>query len=289
MPTKGDRDEWTGLDTTGHEWDGIRELDRPLPRWWLWVLYATIIWSVGYFVFYPGIPWFTGHNTGLLETTARIELAAELDAAEAAQAGRRSRIAVTIPEAILEDPDLLAFALAGGAAAYGDNCAPCHGSAATGGPGYPSLIDDDWIWDGSIVGIENTLRYGIRSAHPDTRDMQMPAFGRDEILSAGEIGDVAEYVLSLSGGAEDQAAVTRGEGVFDEQCAFCHGGQGEGMADLGAPRLADAIWLYGGTREDIVATVSNSRAGVMPAWEGRLDEATLKMLTVWVHSQGGGE
>lgn len=287
MPTH--KDDWTGLDTTGHEWDGIRELDRPLPRWWLWVLWATIIWSIGYFIFYPGIPWLTGHNKGLLETTARIELADELDAAEAAQAGRRSRVAMTAPEAILENPDLLAFSLAGGAAAYGDNCAPCHGGAADGGPGYPSLIDDDWIWDGSLAGIETTLRYGIRSGHPDTRMMDMPAFGRDGILGDREIGDVAEFVLSLSGAAGDQAAATRGAEIFADQCSFCHGESGEGMADLGAPRLADAIWLYGGSREDIVATITTARAGVMPAWEGRLDEATLKMLTVWVHSQGGGE
>ena len=209
-------------------------------------------------------------------------------AARAAQAGIRGRIEAASLEQIVADPDLLTFAIVGGAAAFADNCAPCHGSGGAGAKGYPNLADDDWLWGGSLDAIETTIRYGIRSSHEETRISDMPRFGADELLEPDEIDAVAEYVLSFTGRATDAAAAKRGADIFAENCAACHGDKGEGTQDLGAPRLNDAIWLYGGDKATIVETVTNARRGVMPTWVGRLDEATIKMLTVYEHSLGGG-
>ena len=289
MPTKIEKDEYSGMETTGHEWDGIRELNRPLPKWWVYVLYATIIWSIGYYILYPAIPGISGHTPGVLGWTMRTELPEVMKEARAAQAGFRDRIAAMELEEIRQDQELLNFSLAGGRTAFADNCAPCHGTGATGAKGYPSLADDDWLWGGSLEAIHETLLYGIRAGNDDTRESDMPRFGVDELLTAEQIDDTAEYVLSLSGKSEDAAAAARGEAHFVEQCVACHGESGEGMADLGSPNLRDPIWLYGGEKADVVQSIHGARAGVMPAWQGRLEETTIKMLTVYVHSLGGGQ
>ena len=180
------------------------------------------------------------------------------------------------------------FAIAGGRAAFGDNCATCHGQGGAGqSGGFPSLADDSWLWGGDLESIHQTLLYGIRFDHEDTRFSEMPAFG--EILGPEEIDAVAEYVLSLSGQAENEEAAKQGAEIFAEQCAACHGEAGEGMVELGAPRLSDQIWLYGGTKEQVVAQIRQPQHGVMPAWVDRLDPETIKMLAVYVHSLGGGE
>lgn len=290
MPTKIEKDTVTGTETTGHEWDGVKELNTPLPKWWVYVFYATIIWSIGYYFVYPAIPWLTGHTKGLIEFTARRDLAKTMEGVEAARAQWTDKLTSLSVDDIPKNPELFEVAVAGGGAAFAVNCAPCHGSGAQGGKGYPNLSDDAWLWGGTLDAIYTTVQHGIRWTQDDeTRVTEMPRFGLDDILTADQINDVAEYVLSLSDRATDPAAVERGQPVFADNCAACHGESGQGMQELGAPRLNDAIWLYGGDKATIVETVTRSRSGVMPAWAGRLDDVTIKQLAVYVHSLGGGE
>ena len=286
MPTKIEKDDVTGIETTGHEWDGIKELNAPLPKWWLYLLYATIIWSVGYYVLYPSWPWLSGYAGGLLGYSSRVELTERMSAARAAQAGFYARIDGATPAEIAADAELLNFALSGGRTMFNENCAPCHGAGGAGAKGYPSLADDEWLWGGDIEAIEATIRYGIRSDHDETRVSDMPRFGLDEILDEDEIAAVSDYVLAFTGAAD---ATEQGAEIYADNCASCHGDEGEGIADFGAPALNDAIWLFGGDRESIVTTVTEARGAMMPAWQNRLDPATIKMLTVYVHSLGGGE
>jgi cytochrome c oxidase cbb3-type subunit 3 len=277
------------VETTGHEWDGIKELNHPLPKWWLYVLYASIVWAIVYWILYPAWPLVSSYTKGTLGFSQRALVAEQLEQAKAEKAGFREKIANNELAAIKANPELLNFALAGGAAAFGDNCAPCHGRGAQGAVGYPNLRDDAWLWGGSLDAIHQTIRYGIRADHPDTRNSQMPAFGRLGMLQPPQVNDVAEHVLSLSGNAEDQAAAERGGEMFATNCAACHGAEGTGNRELGAPNLADELWLYGGDKASIVETITNSRSGMMPAWNERLDPATVKELAIYVHSLGGGE
>lgn len=286
---KPEIDEITGAETTGHEWDGLKELNKPLPRWWLWVLWACVAWSVAYWIAMPAWPTVSGYTEGLIGYSQRARVTRQVAEAKEAQSEFVEKIVASELSTIKADPELLRFSLAGGAAAFGDNCAPCHGRGAQGATGYPNLNDDNWLWGGKLEDIHQTLTVGIRSNHDDTRDNPMPAFGRDEILEPAQISDVTDYVLSLSGGKADAAAAERGKPIFAEQCAACHGEDGKGNTELGAPNLTDRIWLYGGSREAIALTIRNSRAGVMPAWEGRLSPETIKQLAVYVHSLGGGQ
>jgi cytochrome c oxidase cbb3-type subunit 3 len=283
MPTKIEKDTLTGTETTGHEWDGIKELNTPLPKWWLYVFYATVIWSAIYYVLYPTIPGIKG----LLGYSQREEVAERIAQAQARQGGNLERIAATPLEEIKANADLLNFAMTGGRAAFADNCAPCHASGGAGRPGYPILADDDWLWGGSPEAIHQTILQGVRAGSDETRQSDMPAFGADELLERDQIDAVADYVLSLS--QQAVAADTPGAEIYAEQCASCHGEAGEGGRDYGAPKLADQIWLYGGEKQDVVKQITRPRQGVMPAWAERLDDTTLKMLTVYVHALGGGE
>ena len=290
MADHKDVDQITGVETTGHSWDGIKELNNPLPRWWLWTFYACIAFALVYTILYPAWPLVNSATTGLLGWSSRGELAEETAAANAARAGQLERLASLSVEEIDADADLRTMAIAGGRAAFKVNCVQCHGSGAEGGPGYPNLNDDAWLWGGSLDAIHTTLQHGIRYAtDDDTRVSEMPAFGRDGILDREQIGDVAEYVLSFGGNADDKAAAEKGQVVFADNCAACHGETGEGMKEVGAPALNDAIWLYGGSKADIVAQVTAPRHGVMPAWSERLGETPVKELTVYVHSLGGGQ
>jgi cytochrome c oxidase cbb3-type subunit 3 len=283
MPTKIEKDTLTGTETTGHEWDGIKELNTPLPKWWLYVFYATVIWSAIYYVLYPTIPGIKG----LLGYSQREEVAERIAQAQTRQGGNLERIAATPLEEIKANADLLNFAMTGGRAAFADNCAPCHASGGAGRPGYPILADDDWLWGGSPEAIHQTILQGVRAGSDETRQSDMPAFGADELLERDQIDAVADYVLSLS--QQAVAADTPGAEIYAEQCASCHGEAGEGGRDYGAPKLADQIWLYGGEKQDVVKQITRPRQGVMPAWAERLDDTTLKMLTVYVHALGGGE
>jgi len=286
MPTKIEKDSVTGTETTGHEWDGIKELNNPLPRWWLYILWASVLFSVVYWVLYPAWPLPGGATKGVLGWTQHNELGEAMAEAKAAQAGDVAKISKTGVAAISGDEDLLNFAMAGGRAAFGDNCAPCHGAGAQGFVGYPNLNDDHWLWGGKVEDIYTTIKFGIRAKHEDSRFSEMPAFGRDGMLNEGEIRAVADHVLSLTSGAKSSG---QGAELFADNCSACHGEKGEGDITQGAPRLNDALWLYGGDRPTVMATITGSRAGVMPAWTGRLDDATIKSLAVYVHSLGGGQ
>lgn len=283
-------DEATGVETVGHEWDGIEELNNPLPRWWLWSFYATIVFAIGYMVVYPAIPMVTKASDGMWKWSSRGALATEMAAAEKGREATLAAIAATPIERLPENPQLMQAAVAGGRAAFRVNCVQCHGAGAAGSKGYPNLNDDDWLWGGDLKAIETTIVHGIRFPGDDqTRQSQMPSFGRDGILPADQIDDVATYVRSLSGKEKGGAAAQRGAGIYAANCAICHGADARGGRQFGAPNLADAIWLFGGKHEEVVASIANAHAGVMPAWGHRLDPVTIKMLAAYVHSLGGGE
>jgi len=286
MPTKIEKDAVTGRETTGHEWDGLKELNTPLPKWWLWTFYASIAFAVVWMVLYPSLPFWRGTTQWI----AREAIVGEVAEANARNAPMMARLRAATPEQIVADPQMREFALAGGRVAFANNCAACHGAGGQGGNGFPALVDDDWLWGGSLAAIHQTIAHGIRTAEDDeARTSVMPRFGADGMLTNVQIGDVAEYVLSLSGRSTDADSVTRGQAIFAENCASCHGDQGQGNREFGAPRLNDQVWLYGGGKADIIAMVRNPRLGVMPAWHARLDPAVVNMLTVFVHSLGGGE
>ncbi|MEM9121726.1 MAG: cytochrome-c oxidase, cbb3-type subunit III [Pseudomonadota bacterium] len=283
-------DEPTGVETTGHAWDGLEELNNPLPRWWLTVFYITVIWSVAYWVFMPSWPTLSGHLQGLRGHTERANVAEALDALEDSRSVFMSQLAgADTLNTIQADPALFQFARQVGASAFGNNCATCHGSGGQGAPGYPVLRDDDWLWGGTLDQIRYTLQVGIRSTNDDTLFSIMPAFGQDGILDKDDIKSVVEYVRQISGQEAETAFLERGETVFQEQCVACHGENGEGLQALGAPNLTDVIWLYGGDREALTETITYSRYGVMPHWNERLDEGTIAALAIHVHSLGGGE
>ena len=284
------RDEISGVDTTGHEWDGIRELDNPLPRWWLYVFYACIVYGVLYMVLYPSVPLGKTYFGGLQNYSQREIVANEIAAAKEAKGELLQLIEKSDLAAIRGNNDLLNFSQAGGRVAYLENCSACHGTGATGGPGYPNLADDSWLWGGDLEAIHQTITHGIRwDTNDDTRSSEMPNFGYDELLEKDEIINVAEYVLSLTGRATDDAAASAGEEVFVDNCESCHSADGSGDREQGAPALNDQIWLYGGEKDNILSQLDRAKHGQMPAWTGRLDAATIKMLTVYVHSLGGGE
>jgi cytochrome c oxidase cbb3-type subunit III len=285
-------DAATGRMTTGHSWDGIKELNTPLPRWWLWLFYACILWAVAYWVVYPAWPLVSNYTKGVLGYSSRAELAKDMEALKAARDAQAGGLAAAELAAIKADPQMLAVAMARGKAAFGDNCAACHGSGGQGASGYPSLADDDWLWGGTLDEIHATIQHGIRSkADSETRDMgAMPSFGRDGLLDAAQITNVASYVRTLSGLAPAEGAdVAAGGAIFAEQCVSCHGDKGQGDKSFGAPALSDKIWLYGGEVEAIRQTLYLGRGGVMPNWAGRLDPATTKSLAIYVHSLGGGQ
>ncbi|MCB1441816.1 MAG: cytochrome-c oxidase, cbb3-type subunit III [Methyloceanibacter sp.] len=276
-------------ETTGHSWDGIAELNNPLPKWWLYTFYATIIWAIGYWIVYPAWPTVSSYTKGYFGYSQRERVSEDLAQSQAEKAVFRDKIAAADLEAIKADPELLNFALAGGAAAFGDNCAPCHGRGAQGGAGYPNLRDDAWLWGGTLDAIHQTIQHGIRAEDDQTHMSQMPAFGKLGMLKPNQVSDAAEFVMSLSGNADDEEAAARGKEIFATNCAACHGPDGMGNQALGAPNLTDQLWLYGGDKATIVETITNSRAGMMPAWAGRLDPATVKELAIYVHSLGGGQ
>lgn len=283
-----EKDEHTGVDTTGHQWDGIRELDNPLPRWWLYVWYGTIIASVIYWILMPAWPLLNGYTKGVLKQSDRIDVAQQLDALKTQRKAGAELLAKASLEEIEKDPKMLAYANQVGASIFGDNCATCHGTGGTGAKGYPNLRDDVWLWGGKLEDIEHTIRVGVRSTHPDTRTSQMPAFGRDGLLQPNEVNDLTEYVVKLSGRPANAAAVGRAEPLFAAQCASCHGEAGKGNPEMGAPDLTDGDWLYGSKREDIHGQIWNGRGGVMPTWESRFDAVTIKALAVYIHSNAGG-
>jgi cytochrome c oxidase cbb3-type subunit III len=288
VPTKIEKDIVTGQDTTGHEWDGLKELNTPLPKWWVYVLYATIAWSAVWFVLYPSVPGITGYFPGILGYSQRAAVNEAVRAVAAQRADTMDRVKALSFAEIRKDPQLLAAANTAGRIAFANNCQPCHAAGGGGQPGYPALAAGAWIWGGSLDEIQQTITYGIRSGDKDARDSQMPRFGADGILKPDEVQQVADYVMTLYG-QQPAGDVSSGKKLFAEDCAVCHGDAGQGDREKGAPRLASRVHLYGDDRATVVAQIMSPRMGVMPAWHTRLDDATIKSLTLYVHSLGGGE
>lgn len=283
-------DQQTGTPTVGHEWDGIEELDTPMPRWWLWTLFATIVWAVGYTVLYPAWPMLNSATSGVLGWSSRGQLEGEAEAERVRKAPLQMALARIPAERLSEDSQLMQAAIEGGRAAFKVHCVQCHGSGAAGSRGYPNLNDDDWLWGGNIKQIHTTLVNGVRQpGNKETRMSQMPAFGRDGILDPAQVQDVVSYVRVVSREEKPSVSARRGAVLFAQNCVVCHGAMGAGNRAIGAPNLTDAIWLYGGDRDSQIQTVANARYGVMPAWGTRLDPVTIKMLAAYVHSLGGGE
>jgi cytochrome c oxidase cbb3-type subunit III len=276
--------------TTGHEWDGITEYNSPLPRWWVWTFYATIVWALGYWIVYPAWPTISGYTTGVFGYSTRSQVAVDLAGLREIRGTKGEALQSKSLADIEKDPELLAFARAQGKAAFGNNCAPCHGIGATGAKGYPNLNDDDWLWGGTAMAIQQTIAFGVRSGNPKDHESQMPAFGRDGLLKPDDIIVVANYVRSLSSLPPRKGLdLAAGKKLFADNCAPCHGEAGKGNQDLGAPNLTDQIWLYGSDEAAIIESIANSRSGVMPAWAGRLDPGTINALAVYVHTLGGGQ
>jgi len=291
-----EKDALSGVETTGHEWDGLKELNNPLPKWWLYIFYACIAWSVVYFVLYPAWPLGTTYTKGLLGWSMRQEVADSIADAKKAQSKYLTAIAAKSVDEIQKDKDLLAFAMAGGRTMFNENCSACHGAGGQGAKGYPALADDVWLWGGTTADIYQTIKHGIRADDSETRGtvgVGMTAFGKDGILKPAEIEAVAEYILSLNKKQADAAKAEKGKTVYEENCVACHGDKAQGSVaagiDVGAPPLVTAAWIYGGDKASLVETISNGRAGVMPTWAKRLDDITIKQLAVYVHNLGGGK
>ena len=281
-------DAITGTATTGHEWDGIRELNTPLPRWWLWTFYASIVWAVGYWIVYPAWPLLTTSTQGITGWHTRSAIVTDLGELKAQRGPMMDKLASASLADIAADPKLTDFARAVGRPAFADNCAPCHGAGGGGAKNYPNLNDDDWLWGGKLDDIAQTIRFGARSTDDKGRQGNMPPFA--SVLKANEISAVADFVRSLSGlSTEKGVDLALGKKVFADNCAVCHGPEGKGNRELGSPNLADKIWFYGPDKETIMLGVRNGRGGVMPAWSTRLPDSTIKALTIYVHSLGGGE
>ena len=290
MTDHSELDSVSGTTTTGHEWDGIKELNTPLPRWWVTTFYLCIVWAVGYWIVYPAWPLLSSNTPGILHYSSREAVGVELANLEKIRGDKMVALGAASLADIEKDPALLALARARGKTVFGDNCAACHGTGGAGAKGYPNLNDDDWLWGGTLDQIMQTIQYGVRSGDPKAHEGQMLAFGKEGVLKKDEIVTVANYVRSLSGlptrPGYDAAA---GAKIFAENCVACHGEGGKGNQELGAPNLTDKIWLYGSDEATIIETVTNGRAGVMPAWGGRLDPSTVKAMAVYVHSLGGGQ
>lgn len=278
------------VETTGHSWDGIEEYNNPLPRWWLWTFYACIFWGVLYTIAYPAWPLLSGATPGVLGFSTRGQVAADIAAVDQANAAINEQLASADLTQISANPELQSYATNAGAAVFRTWCAQCHGSGAAGAKGYPNLLDDDWLWGGSIEDIHTTIAHGIRNeTDADARFSQMPAFGTDELLEKEQIAQVVNYVMSLSGEAQNPEMIAEGAVVFADNCAACHADDGTGDRAQGAPNLTDAIWLYGGDYDTLVTTVSQARYGVMPNWNARLSDAEIAAVATYVHGLGGGE
>jgi cytochrome c oxidase cbb3-type subunit 3 len=288
VPTKIEKDIVTGRDTTGHEWDGLKELNTPLPKWWIYVLYATVVWAAVLIVLYPSVPGITGYFHGVLGYSQRTAVGDDVLAVAARRADTMDRIKALSFADIRKDPALVAAANTAGRIAFANNCQPCHAAGGGGQPGYPALAAGAWIWGGSLDAIQQTIAYGVRSGDAKSRESLMPRFGADGVLKPDEIQQIADYVMTLYGKPTGRD-VAAGQKLFTENCATCHGDAGQGDREKGAPRLASRVHLYGDDRATVVAQITAPRMGVMPAWHTRLDAATIKSLTLYVHSFGGGE
>ena len=283
----GERDPHTGYMTTGHEWNGIKELNTPVPMAVRIFLAITVVFALVYWVLMPAWPIGVSYTKGLLGIDQRTTVEAKLIAAQEARADWVEAIAEGGFEEIRADENLMTIVRHSGSSLFGDNCAVCHGRNGEGGPGFPSLTSGSWLWGGEPETVFETLRVGINSSHPETRTSEMLAFGRDGILDRSAIMDVISYLQSLQEEPEpglvvDSEAVARGEEVFAMNCAACHGADAKGDRNMGAPDLTDDAWIYGGVRTSLYWTIYGGRQGHMPHWEGRLSPVERKILTLYI-------
>ena len=285
-----ERDDVTGRETTGHEWNGIKELDTPIPRGVLMFLIVTHIWAIAWWFFVPAWPLGQTYTKGLLGVDQQTTVEARVVEGQQQRSVWTTRLETEPYEAILADEALMKTVRDTGRQLFGDNCAACHGRDGRGRANYPDLTDDDWLWGGGPELIEQTMRVGINTAHPDTRIGQMPAFGRDQMLDREQVRNAAAYVYSLTNPdystPENLDRIDAGHEVFVSTCAACHGDNGQGNVDVGAPNLTDARWIYGGDLDTIIASVHGGRQGHMPTWDERLTTAEIRTLAVYVHDLG---
>lgn len=281
-----ERDPVTGYLTTGHEWNGIKELNTPVPRVTYFFLIAAALFSLGYWILMPAWPLGVSYTKGLLGADERVNLAHSVEQAKVDRAHWATAIESADFAAVQSDPALMAFVRQTGRTLFGDNCAACHGHDAKGGgagQGYPNLTTSSWLWGGSPDVIAETIRVGINSAHGEARASQMMAFGRDGVLPQKDVEAVAYYVQSLSQPSEASAeTLAAGKTVFEANCVACHNADGKGKTDVGAPNLTDATWLYGGDLQSIYRSVWDGRQGHMPTWEGRLSPLDRKILALYL-------
>jgi len=289
VPTKIEKDHVSGQDTTGHEWDGLKELNTPLPKWWLYTFAATVVWAAVWCLLYPSIPGVTGYFHGILGYSQRGAVTTAVKALEVQRSTYMDKIRALPIAAVRADPQLEEMALTAGRIAFANNCQPCHGAGGTGRAGYPALGDDVWLWGGKLEDIQQTITHGVRNADPDAHASAMPRFGADGMLKPDEISAVADYVMTLFGKGEAGVDVSKGKALFAQNCVRCHGDAGQGNREFGAPPLKSSVHLYDDTRASVLAQLNNPRQGVMPNWNARLDPATIKSLALYVHSLGGGE
>ncbi len=269
---------------TGHEWDGITEYDNPDPFWLRVLFYMMLFVALGYWILYPSFP--SQRNEGVLGWTEYKEAEEGLDEIQKLKSKYLVEFNKASFEEILKDPKLLKFAIAGGRSAFNNNCSVCHGVGGGGQPGYPNLAAGMWLWGGKPEDIYTTIKHGIRANDDETRQSQMAAFGRDNILSSSQINVLVDFVIGLHNGQKGSDEANK---LYQDNCASCHGAGGGGGRDFGAPRLNTPIWLYGGNREIVHDVIYNGRQGVMPSWNGRLDDSTIRQLVIYVHQLGGGE
>lgn len=290
MALKIEKDALTGVDSTGHSWDGIQELNNPLPTWWLFSWGICILVALVQFVLYPSFPGFRNYWHGTTNYSSRVDVIAAVDKIQASHAEYVTKIAAMPITEIPKNKELYDYALLSGKVTFANNCQPCHGVAGSGRPGFPVLASDAWLWGGTLDALQQTITYGIRSGHPQARDSQMPRFGADGILTAPQIATVAEYVEFLEGNKQHPGAdLAAAKQLFMDNCSACHSPEGNGNRDVGAPRYHDRVFLYGPDYDSVVRQVTNPRMGVMPAWTYRLDTPTIKSVALYVHSLGGGE
>jgi cytochrome c oxidase cbb3-type subunit III len=234
-----ERDPVSGRPTTGHEWNGIKELDTPVPRGVLIFIIVTHVWALLWWILMPTWPLLTTYTKGILNTDQRKIVEQDLTAAQAERAAWMKAIETSSFEEIQANENLMKVVRTTGHQLFGDNCAACHGADGKGRANYPDLTDDDWLWGGEVEKIAETMRLGINSRHQNTRVAQMPAFGRDAMLDRTQVTNVATYVQSLSNPAvstpQNVAQVQAGREVFLTTCAACHGEDGKGNREVGAP------------------------------------------------------
>lgn len=291
--TVQERDPFTGHMTTGHEWNGIKELNTPVPRAVYFFLIVMVAISVVSWILMPAWPLGVTYTKGLLGLNDRAEVRASLTEAMQDRTSWARQIEAKSFKDIAADPRLMTIVRQSGHTLFGDNCAACHGFDAKGGPGFPNLTTTSWLWGGDPEAIAETIRVGINSAHPDSRVSQMPAFGHDQMLPAADIENVAAYVQSLSNPVAARDAkpgqIEAGKTVFEANCTSCHGDDAKGKTDTGAPNLTDRSWIYGGSRQAILTTLWNGRQGHMPTWDSRLSPLDRKILALYLYDRRSAE